>query len=143
VLAVFAVEGLAVGAKDVRDARDAPLYEGLEARLAESLPAGAVVLTDNRLWPALYGHAEARSLLLLFYHTNPEISRDRATDIPGALDRVAPGYVLLSPLSRDILRNLNERDASDFERYLAERAEPAGVIDYPGYGPMDLYRVRR
>jgi 4-amino-4-deoxy-L-arabinose transferase-like glycosyltransferase len=140
VLLIFAAEGLAVAAQDVRDAREAPDYALLASRLREELPAGATILGDNRLWPAL-SDRDYRSLLLLFYHTNPDISKDRATDVFGAMDRIGADYLLLSPLSRDILAGLSPRDAADFERYLSERAELVETIIFSDYGPIEVYRL--
>ena len=141
VIALVAVEGLVVAAKDLRDSPDAPGYAALTTSLQQVLPADATVLGDNRLWPALRGQPY-RSLLLLFYHTNPAISRDRTTDIFGAMSRIDADYLVLSPLSREILARLSTRDAADFERYLSERAEPSATLPYPGYGPLEVYRLR-
>jgi hypothetical protein len=141
VLAVFAFEGLAVAVKDFRDARDAPSYAALGAELRETLPPGARVMGDNRLWPALRDQ-EHRSLLLLFYHTNPRISRGRSTDVAGAMERVAPEYVLLSPLSREILGQLTPEHSAEFDRYLSDRMDLVETIMNPAYGPHELYRRR-
>jgi hypothetical protein len=141
-LMVFATEGLAVAAKDVRDAPDAPAYAGLARRLRAALPADATLLGDNRLWPALRDR-DLRSLLLLFYHTNPRISRERATDIFGAMERTEADFVLLSPLSLEILSKLSPRDRMDFELFIETRTEPAGTVEYPSYGPIEIFRVRR
>jgi hypothetical protein len=96
---------------------------------------------DNRLWPALRGR-DHRSLLLLFYHTNPRISRERTIDVPGAMERVAPEYVVLSPLSREILAQLTPEHRAEFERYMAERMELVDTIASPAYGAHEVYRRR-
>jgi 4-amino-4-deoxy-L-arabinose transferase-like glycosyltransferase len=141
VAALFLIEGMAVAAQDVRDAGDAPDYAELTRRLEQALPAGASAVGDNRLWPALRDR-DYRSLLLLFYHTNPSISHDRTTDVFGAMDRIGADYLLLSPLSREILSQLSPRDAADFARYLQERAELVETVDFPGYGPIEVYRLQ-
>lgn len=141
VLAVFAVEGVAVAAKDVRDAGDAASYAALGTRLDAALPAGASAIGDNRISPALR-HRDYRSLLLLFYHTNPRISRERTTDVFGAMERTGADYVLLSPLSREILAKLSPKDAADFERFLSTRAELVVTVRDEAYGPIEVYRVR-
>jgi 4-amino-4-deoxy-L-arabinose transferase-like glycosyltransferase len=141
VAALFLVEGLAVAAQDVRDAGDAPDYTELTRRLEAALPAGASAVGDNRLWPALQDR-DYRSLLLLFYHTNPSISRDRATDVFGAMERIDVDDLLLSPLSREILSQLSPRDAADFARFLQERAELVDTVAFPDYGPIEVYRLR-
>lgn len=137
---LFAVEGGAVAAKDVWQARDAPSYAALARRLDAALPPGASALGDNRLWPALRGR-DFRSLLLLFYHTHPEISRERSTDIFGALERTGADYVLLSPLSRETLSRLTPEDAADFDRFLAERTRLVATVADPAYGPIEVYQV--
>jgi hypothetical protein len=139
---VFAVEGLAVAGKDVRDARHADDYGALASRLNAALPNGASALGDNRLWPALR-QRDFRSPILLFYHTNPKISQDRTTDIPGALDRIQPDYVLLSPLSRDMLKKLTLRDAADFQRFMDTKTELVTTVQDASYGPIDVYRVKK
>lgn len=141
-LAAFALEGMAAAAIDLRDGYQATSYAALSRELQQKLPPGAVVLGDNRLWPALEGR-ELRSLLLLFYHTNPRISRERTTSIAGALERIDPDYLLLSPLSREILSRLSAEHAAELQAFIASRTEPAGTIGAPPYGPMQLYRVRR
>ena len=142
VLTLFAAEGLAVAARDLGDAVDAPDYAAFGRRLDAALPAGASALGDNRLWPALRAR-DFRSLHLLFYHTNPRISRDRATDVFGALERIDPDYILLSPLSRAMLADLSPRDAADFDRFLASRTELVGTVADAAYGPIEVYRVKR
>jgi len=139
---VFAVEGGAVALKDVWEARDAPAYADFGRRLDAALPAGASALGDNRLWPALRGR-DYRSLLLLFYHTNPRISRERTTDVFGALERIDPDYLLLSPLSRQMLTRLTPADAADFDRFLRARADLVATIPDAAYGPIEVYKVRR
>jgi 4-amino-4-deoxy-L-arabinose transferase-like glycosyltransferase len=142
VLCVFAVEGLAVAAKDVRDAREAPSYEELGRRLEERFPAPATLLGDNRLWPALQDR-DLRSLLLLFYETNPRISRERTTDMFGAIQKTEADYILISPLSLEILSRLSPKDKRDFERFLETNTDWVDTIDYPVYGPIQVFRVRR
>jgi 4-amino-4-deoxy-L-arabinose transferase-like glycosyltransferase len=140
-LGLFAIEGLAVAVKDVRNAPDAVSYAALGRRLDAELEPEAVVLGDNRLWPAIR-KTRLRSLLLLFYHTNPRISRERTTDIPGALGRIDPEYIVLSPLSREILSKLTPEDATAFERYLSSRTERVTTIEDRVYGPHEVFRVR-
>ncbi len=142
VFALFAVEGLAVAARDVRDARHAPSLAELGKRIEAEIAPDAIVIGDNRLWPAL-PDVRLRSLLLLFYETNPRISRDRTTDIPGAFENIKPDYIILSPLSREILAKLSPKDAADFQRYLDTQTDHIATIDYPGYGKTDILRVRR
>jgi hypothetical protein len=142
VAALFLLEGLAVAAGDVRDARDAPDYAALGRELREVLPADAVVLGDNRLWPAL-DDWQLRGLLLLFYHTNPDISEERTTSVTGALDRIGADYVLLSPHSREMLDHLTPRDKAEFERFIAERTKLVDTVEDRAYGRIDVYRVRR
>lgn len=142
VLGLFAVEGLAVAAKDVRDAGKAPSYAELGRRLEGALPADATLLGDNRLWPALRGR-DLRSLLLLFYHTNPRISRERTTDVFGAMERIEADYILISPLSLEILSKLSPKDRADFDRFIATRTDKVETIDYRAYGPVEVFRVRR
>jgi hypothetical protein len=140
--ALFLLEGLAVAAKDLRDARDAPGYEAVGARIAEVVPEGSVVIGDNRLWPALEEQGlRLRSLLLLFYHTNPRISEGRATDIPGAFERIDADYLLLSPLSREILNQLSPDDTRDFDAYLRHNFTLVDTLDYPVYGPIEVFRA--
>jgi 4-amino-4-deoxy-L-arabinose transferase-like glycosyltransferase len=141
VAALFAVEGLAVAVQDVREARDAPDYDAVSRELDAVLPATASAMGDNRLWPALRDR-DYRSLLLLFYHTNPDISRERTTDVFGAMERAGADYLLLSPLSREILSQLSPRDTADFQRFLTERAELTATVPFPDYGPIDVYRLR-
>ncbi|MPZ48797.1 MAG: hypothetical protein GEU75_05695 [Dehalococcoidia bacterium] len=141
ILAVVAIEGLAVAAKDVRDAPDAPGYADVGSRLREAIPDGSSAAGDNRLWPALRDR-DYRSLHLLFYYTNPDISRDRTTDVFGAMDRIGADYLLLSPLGRDILTRLSPDHAAEFERYMSERAELVTTIDNAAYGPIEVYRLR-
>jgi hypothetical protein len=141
--AVFLLEGLGVALKDVRDARDAPSYAAAGDQVAAIVPAGSVVLGDNRMWPALDSRdLQLRSLLLLFYHTNPVISRERVTDIPGAFARIDPGYILLSPLSRDILSRLSPEDTRAFDDFMEQRTTKLGSVEARGYGPIDVYEVR-
>lgn len=140
VAALFLLEGLAVAARDIRNAPDAPSYAALDRRLEAALPAGAVVIGDNRLWPAL-DHGGLRSLLLLFYHTNPVISEGRATDIPGAFDRIGAEYLLLSPLGYEILSQLSPEDTRDFDAFMAERAILVETIEDRAYGPIEVYRL--
>jgi 4-amino-4-deoxy-L-arabinose transferase-like glycosyltransferase len=140
VLLVFAAEGLAVAAQDVRDAPDAPDYAALQSRLEAALPSGAIAMGDNRLWPALRDR-DLRSLLLLFYFTNPDISQEETTDVFGAMQRVDVDYLLLSPLSRSVLTSLSPRDAADFERFLRERAVLETTVDSRSYGPIDVYQI--
>jgi hypothetical protein len=141
VAALFAAEGLAVAAKDVRDARDAGDYESLGRRLETVVPPGAVTMGDNRLWLALHPRPY-RSLHLLFYETNPRISRDHVTDIPGAFERTGVEYLLLSPLSREQLKLLSPRDAEAFKRYLDTRTDLVTAVEDRTYGPIDVYRFR-
>jgi hypothetical protein len=141
VAALVAVEGLAVAVQDVREAHDAPDYDALSRELDAVLPARASAMGDNRLWPALRDR-DYRSLLLLFYHTNPDISRERTTDVFGAMERAGADYLLLSPLSREILSQLSPRDTADFQRFLTERAELTATVPFPDYGPIDVYRLR-
>ncbi|HLF79880.1 MAG TPA: glycosyltransferase family 39 protein [Dehalococcoidia bacterium] len=141
VLLVFMGEGLAVAAKDVRDARDAPSYADLGRRIEASVTPGAVVLGDNRLWPAMRA-TQLRSLLLVFYYTNPRISHERTTDVPGALARVDPDFIVLSPLSREILTRLTPEDGAAFERYISSRTERVTTIEDKLYGPHEVLRVR-
>ena len=140
-LCLFAVEGAAVAARDVRDASSAPDYAALTTELEATIPAGATVIADNRLWAALR-HRQPRSLLLLFYFTNQKMMRDEVTNIPGAFERIDADYLLLSPLSREDLTELSPADAADFERHLVERAELVTTVDFPDYGPIEVYRLR-
>lgn len=137
--ALFLLEGLGVVAKDVRDARDAPSYEALGREIEAVVPAGSIVIGDNRLWPAVQD-LRLRSLLLLFYHTNPVISRDRVTDIPGAFERIDAGYLLLSPLSRDILTQLSPEDTAAFNSYVEQHMTKVTTIEDRAYGPIDVYQ---
>ncbi len=139
---LFAAEGLAVGLKGVRDATGAMDYATVGQRLGEVIPPGATVVSDNRLWLTLDGR-EPRSLLLLFYHTNPRISRERVTDVRGAMGRIDADYLLLSPLTRDILRNLSAEDSAAFTRYLSEEARLVETVEAGEYGPVEVYRLRR
>lgn len=141
VAALFLLEGGAVLAKHVINAPDAPSYAETGRRIDAALPPGASAMGDNRLWPALRDR-DFRSLLLLFYHTNPRISPDAVTDVPGAMDRIGADYLLLTPLGRDILRNLSPTDAAAFQRYLDERATLETTVEAPGYGPVEVYRLR-
>jgi hypothetical protein len=141
VLGAFAVED-GRGRKDVRNAGDTASYAELGRRIEAELTPDAVVLGDNRLWPAL-PNTRLRSLLLLFYETNPGISRERTTDIPGALERINPDYVVLSPLSREILAKLSQKDEDDFQRYMTNRTERVAIVDYKGYGTTEVFRVRK
>jgi 4-amino-4-deoxy-L-arabinose transferase-like glycosyltransferase len=142
VFGVFLGEGLAVAAQDARDAGDAASYADLGRRLEAALPNGASVIGDNRLWPALRKR-NLRSLHLLFYYTNPRISRDSATDIFGAFERIDADYLLLSPLSRQILANLSPRDSADFDRYLETRTVQVQTVADSAYGPIEVYRISR
>jgi hypothetical protein len=141
VAGLFAAEGLTVAGKDVLDARDAGDYEALGVRLEAAVPPGAVAMGDNRLWPAMRDRPY-RSLHLLFYETNPRISRERTTDIPGAFERAGVEYLLLSPLSREQLKLLSPRDAADFARYVETNMQRATTIEDRTYGPIDVYRRR-
>jgi hypothetical protein len=139
VAALFFLEGLGVSAKDVRDARDAPSYEAMGRKIEAVVPKGSVVLGDNRLWPAVQD-LQLRSLLLLFYHTNPVISRDRVTDIPGAFERIDAEYLLLTPLSREILAQLSPADTQAFNEYVEQRMTKVTTIEDRAYGPIDVYQ---
>jgi hypothetical protein len=139
VAALFFLEGLGVAAKDVRDARDAPSYEAMGRKIEAVVPEGSVVLGDNRLWPAVQD-LQLRSLLLLFYYTNPVISRDRVTDIPGAFERIDAEYLLLTPLSREILAQLSPADTQAFDDYVEQRMTKVTTIEYRAYGPIDVYQ---
>jgi 4-amino-4-deoxy-L-arabinose transferase-like glycosyltransferase len=143
VAVLFFLEGLGVAAKDVRDARNAPSYEAMGRKIEAVVPEGSVVLGDNRLWPAVQD-LQLRSLLLLFYYTNPVISRDQATDIPGAFERIDAEYLLLSPLSREILAKLSPTDTQAFNEYLEGNMTKVTTIEDRAYGPIDVYqRTRR
>lgn len=139
---LFLAEGAAVGVKDVIEAPDAADYAALGQKIAEAVPPGARVIGDNRLWLTMR-EQEHRSLLLLFYFTNPRISREHATDIPGAFRRIDADFLLLSPLTREILEKLTPRDRAAFDAYLAANAELIGVLDYPAYGPIEVFELRR
>jgi hypothetical protein len=141
IAALFAAEGLAVAAKDVRDARNAGDYETLGRRLEAVVPPGAVTMGDNRLWLAMRCRPY-HSLHLLFYETNPRISGDQTTDIAGAFERTGVAYLLLSPLSRDQLKLLSSRDSEAFQRYVETQMEIVTKVDDPTYGPIDVYRLR-
>ena len=141
VAGVILLEGLLIAAKDVRDAGDAPSLEAAGRAIEVALPEGASAIGDNRLWPVLRGRPY-RSLLLLFYYTNPRISRDEATDVFGAMDRIGADYLLLSPLSREILEKLTPEHADEFGRYLQDRAQLTTTVEAPGYGPIEVYRLR-
>jgi hypothetical protein len=80
-------------------------------------------------------------LLLLFYHTNPVISRDRVTDIPGAFERIRPDYIVLSPLSREILSRLSPQDKGDFDAYMQEETRLVATIENGAYGRTEIYEV--
>jgi 4-amino-4-deoxy-L-arabinose transferase-like glycosyltransferase len=142
VAVVFAIEGLAVGVRDIVDAGQAPEYALVGERINEVVPAGARVIGDNRLWLTMR-ETEYRSLLLLFYFTNPRISRDEASDVPGAMRRIDADYLLLSPLTREILGKLTRRDGAAFQRYLAENGELVATIEDDAYGPIEVYRLTR
>jgi 4-amino-4-deoxy-L-arabinose transferase-like glycosyltransferase len=137
---VFALEGLAVGLGNVADARDAVDYASVGKAVREVVPSGSRVVTDNRMWLTLRD-MESRSLLLLFYWTNPEISRDEATDVEGAMRRIDADYLLLSPLTREILAKLTPEDAARFESYLERHARLVGTVAGPPYGPIEVYRL--
>ena len=92
------------------------------------------------MWPALR-EREYRSLHLIFYHTHPEIAGERQTDVFGAMERIGAEYVLLSPLSREVLSRLTPEDAAELERYLGERAERVAVVEDRAYGPIEVFRV--
>ena len=141
-VAVIAVEGLVVAARDARESGDAPSIEAAGQAIEAALPEGASAIGDNRLWPVLRARPY-RSLLLLFYHTNPSISRDQATDVFGAMDGIGADYLLLSPLSREILARLSPEHTAEFDRYLQERAELTTTVETPGYGPIEVYRLTR
>src|SRR5262249_21247239 len=142
VLAVFFVEGGAVAARDVRDAGKRSDYAALSHALQHELPPGSSALGDNRLWPALQAY-DLRSWLLLFYFTNPEVTRDQATNVDGALQRIDPDYLLISPLTRQMLAGLIPRDAADFQAFLANRTEEVASIPDHDYGPIEIYRVKK
>ena len=137
---VFTIEGLAVAIRGTRDALDAPSYAEVGRKVGDLVPAGARVIGDNRLWLTLEDRDE-RSLLLLFYLTNPEISRDRATDIAGAMERIDAGYMLISPLTREILGNLTPKHRAELDSYLAEHATLVGTVPDRAYGPIEVYRL--
>jgi hypothetical protein len=141
IVALFAAEGLAVAAKDVRDARNAGDYAALGRRLEAVVPPGAITMGDNRLWLAMRCRPY-RSIHLLFYETNPRISGDQTTDITGAFERIGVDYLLLSPLSRDQLKLLSPRDAEAFQRYVETQMELVTRVDDPTYGPIEVYRLR-
>jgi hypothetical protein len=132
------LEGAAVGLANIADARDAVEYAGVGDRVRDVVPPGSRVVTDNRMWLTLRD-MEPRSLLLLFYWTNPEISRENATDVDGAMRRIDAGYLLLSPLTRAILSKLTPRDAESFDRYLREHATLVATVAEPPYGPIEVY----
>lgn len=142
VAALFLIEGMAVAGRDIRNAGKAPDYEALGRAIDEVVPARAVVIGDNRLWPAIQDR-ELRSLLLLFYETNPRISEGRATSISGVFDRIGAEYIMLSPLSRDILTGLSPQDDAAFRAYLGANGELVSTIEFPTYGPIEVYRLRR
>ncbi|HLF71253.1 MAG TPA: hypothetical protein VI759_03800 [Dehalococcoidia bacterium] len=138
---LFAVEGLVVAAKDVRDAGDhRGAYASMTNALRDALPASASAMGDNRLWPAMRDR-DFRSLLLLFYDTNPRISKERTTSIEGSIERSGVDYILLSPLSREILTKLSPADGADFERFIDTQTCREGTYLGPTYGPIDVYRV--
>jgi len=139
---VFALEGTAVGLKNLRDAGRAPDYAGIRDALERAIPADAVVVGDNRLWLALDGR-EVRSLHLLFYLTNPDISRGEATNVEGAMRRIDADYLLLSPLTKEILTRLSPRDGADFARYIERNATRESSISSAPYGPIEVYRLRK
>jgi 4-amino-4-deoxy-L-arabinose transferase-like glycosyltransferase len=139
---IFAVEGLAVGVKDIAQAGDAPEYAAVGQRLNEVVPASARVIGDNRLWLTMRD-TEYRSLLLLFYFTNPRISREQATDVEGAMRRIDADFLLLSPLTREILEKLTAADSAAFQRYLSERARLVATVEADAYGPIEVYELRR
>lgn len=142
VAVVFFAEGLAVGVQDIVEAGDAPDYSQVGRRIMEHVPEGARVIADNRLWLTMR-ETEHRSLLLLFYFTNPRISREHPTDIEGAMRRIDADYLLLSPLTREILQKLTPRDSAAFDRYMREHGELVGVVEDAAYGPIEVYRLRR
>jgi 4-amino-4-deoxy-L-arabinose transferase-like glycosyltransferase len=138
---LLASEGLAVGVKDIAESGHAPDYAAFGAALRARLPADGVVMGDNRLWLPLR-EREFRSLLLLFYWTNPEIAKERTTTIAGAFERVGVDYLVLSPLSREILSKLTPAHQAEFSRYVGEREEVIAVVDDPVYGPVQVIRLR-
>jgi 4-amino-4-deoxy-L-arabinose transferase-like glycosyltransferase len=139
--AIIALEGAAVGARNVNDARGAPSYRGVGAAVREVVPPGSTVLTDNRMWATLQD-MDVRSLLLLFYWTNPDIAGEEFTDIPGAIRRTDARYLLLSPLGKDILANLSPRDTDLFQAYLDTHARLVATVSKAPYGTIEVYELR-
>ena len=139
--AVIALEGAAVGARNVRDAREAPSYHDVGAAVREVVPPGSTVLTDNRMWVTLQD-MDVRSLLLLFYWTNPGTAGEELTDIPGAIRRTDARYLLLSPLGKEILANLSPHDTDLFQAYLDTHARLVATVAKAPYGPIEVYELR-
>ncbi|HXH23406.1 MAG TPA: glycosyltransferase family 39 protein [Dehalococcoidia bacterium] len=139
---MVAAEGAAVGIRNVSDARNATVYATVGDAVREVVPAGSRVVTDNRMWLAL-PDLETRSLLLLFYWTNPEISRGETTDIEGAMGRLNADYLLLSPLTKEILAKLTPADSERFQRYLTQKGRLVATVAGPPYGPIEVYRLER
>lgn len=141
IAAIFALEGLAAGAKNVLDARDAADYSRVGDEVRAVLPPGSRVVTDNRMWLTLRD-VEARSLLLLFYWTNPEIAGEELTDVQGAMERTGAEYLLVSPLTKEILQKLTPRDSERFNQYVAGRGRLVATVSKPPYGPIEVYELR-
>jgi hypothetical protein len=85
---------------------------------------------------------EPRSLLLLFYWTNPDIAGNELTDVAGAMERIDADYLLLSPLSREILAKLTPEDSVRFQQYLSEHGRLVATVSEPPYGPVEVYQLR-
>jgi hypothetical protein len=137
---VVALEGLAVGARQMRDAGSAADYGSVGYEVRRYLPPGSRVVADNRMWPSLRD-LDVRSFLLLFYWTNPRIAGEELTDLAGAMERIDADYLLISPLTRDILANLTPQDQAVFEGYLAEHGRLLGTAAEPPYGPIEVYAL--
>jgi 4-amino-4-deoxy-L-arabinose transferase-like glycosyltransferase len=138
---VIAAEGAIVGARNLRDAGDAPSLAEAGEAVREVVPEGSMVLTDNRMWPALRD-MQPRSLLLLFYWTNPDIAGEELTDIPGAIERTNARYLLLSPVSKELLTHLSPEDSATFASYLKQHGTLKAVVAEPPYGPIEVYELR-
>jgi hypothetical protein len=143
VAAVFVLEGAAVGLNNVKTAIDATSLADVGEKVAAAVPAGSVVMGDNRLGMTLgAARVDERSVHLLFYYTNPHISRGRVTDIGGAFARSGAQYLLLSPLTREMLKELSPQDTADFAAYIRERASLADTVAAGSYGPIEVYQLK-
>ena len=118
-----------------------PAWPRPATSVREVVPEGSVVLTDNRMWPALRD-LQPRSLLLLFYWTNPDIAGEELTDIPGAMQRTQARYLLLSPVSKELLTHLSPHDSELLNAYVKQHGTLKAIVAQPPYGPIEVYELR-